>query len=290
MLLVQDYSDARFPATARIVDLLRCSITFDNCSEMKDAINKFVDRYKNGSENNTTCIRKILRIKNGFKATKRWKKTDDYGYCDVKMNVVISDGLRRTIIGEIQFIIGFQLRAKQMGHACYSFLRRRDFVENVKTLMKEWKHDNNNEILFKKRMNQIILRKNLNEFQNELMLNDDKIVPKLLNFVKIKIKNKNNNVGYVPLLYSLCTRDWMKASKLLFSNIIHFDDCYNLDKKFVWKYLNYPNTMSKNCFYGLKLSNLSNNKHDSRHSFISAFLKSRQFDAIKVKYENLFFT
>ena len=69
----------------------------------------------------------------------------------------------------------------------------------------EWKHDNNNEILFKKRMNQIILRKNLNEFQNELMLNDYKIVPKLLNFLKI------NNAGeYVPLLYSLCTRGWSR--------------------------------------------------------------------------------
>ena len=29
---------------------------------------------------------------------------------------------------------------------------------------------------------------------------------------------------------------------------------YDLDKKFIWKYLNYLNTMSKNCFCGLKLT------------------------------------
>ena len=57
-------------------------------------------------------------------------------------------------------------------------------------------------MLFKKLKEwiKIYLRKNLNEFTNELML-DDKIVPKLLNFVK----NKNGG-EYVPLLYSLCTR------------------------------------------------------------------------------------
>ena len=163
-------------------------------------------------------------------------------------------------------------------------MRRRDFVENVKGLMKEWKHDNNNESLFKKRMNQIILRRNLKEFQNELMLNDDRIVPKLLNFVKVKDKTESytGKATYAPLLYSLAERDWMKGTKFLLANIIHFDDCYNLESKFIRKYLNYPNTMGPDCFYGLKLSGLAKNTHDSKHSFITSFLKSEQYDVIKV--------
>ena len=95
---------------ADTVDLLRCSITFETCKEFREALTKFTKIFEddNSGDNNNEnlkdriCIRKILRIKNGFKKTKRWTTSDDYGYVDVKMNVVVSDGKKRTIIGEIQ--------------------------------------------------------------------------------------------------------------------------------------------------------------------------------------------
>ena len=90
------------------VDLVRCSIAFDNWEDMEKAILKFVHRI-NTSQNR--YIRKILRIKNGFSMFHNLRYGQkltlaDYNYTDIKINVLISneDGSIQ-IIGETQWLL-----------------------------------------------------------------------------------------------------------------------------------------------------------------------------------------
>ena len=43
----------------------------------------------------------------------------------------------KAVIGEIQFLLKFMLRAKSMGHSLYSVLRRREFIDDISKLMNE---------------------------------------------------------------------------------------------------------------------------------------------------------
>ena len=49
----------------------------------------------------TGCVKKIVRIKNGFKKVPNWLDDSDYQYCDVKFNVVIEVN-GNAVVGEIQ--------------------------------------------------------------------------------------------------------------------------------------------------------------------------------------------
>ena len=76
-----DYSDSQYPHTANVIDLVRCSVIFENSKDMLNAYNKFVNIINNklniGSAENENlneiginndkrerCIRRIVRIKN----------------------------------------------------------------------------------------------------------------------------------------------------------------------------------------------------------------------------------
>lgn len=76
-----DYKSARFPNVAKILDFLRCSITFDNSKELYNALEKFINLVNNGK---CKCVKEILRIKNGFKSVLDWKSFEDCHYTDVK--------------------------------------------------------------------------------------------------------------------------------------------------------------------------------------------------------------
>ena len=246
-------------------------------------------------DSNQQCYIRILRIKNGFTDIKNWTKIEDFGYRDIKINVLIStlmkdksdensiddhDGSElKQIIGEVQFLLSCFLDLKQMGHSLYSVIRRQEFADNVKQLIKisndvydhnydySKSNNENSKTSYHKKLKQMVLTRNMNEFENELLLNDFTIIPHTL----ISL-NEINHQG------------WTKASKLLFSNIIHFDHCYSLGNKYTSKYLNMANSLTIEKFYGIDLNSLSNNKHDSKHSFISSILQCPQFNEITVKY------
>ena len=253
-------------------------------------------------DSNHQCYVKILRIKNGFKDIRNWTTIEDFGYRDIKINVLVTtlindkdpddpvdpDGAivqndqikvqAKQIIGEVQFLLSCFLDLKQMGHSMYSVIRRQEFTDNVKQLIQNsnycynYNNKNNNknkkssETSYHAKLKQMILTRSMNEFENELLLNDHNIIPNTL----ISL-NEINSQG------------WTKASKLLFCNIIHFDHCYNSGNKYTSRCLNMANSLTKDKFYGIDLNLLSNNKHDCKHSFISAILQCPQFNKITVK-------
>ena len=104
-----EYSQSKeheWPYTRNIIDLVRCSVVFDNIKDLLAGIDQF-KRIIDANENDT-CIKLIYRIKNGFENLKNISNLDDYVYCDVKFNVLI-DLNGNSIIGEIQFLAKFMV-------------------------------------------------------------------------------------------------------------------------------------------------------------------------------------
>lgn len=64
------------------MDLVRCSLTFDNAEKFINGVNFVIDKI---NKNECGCIKKVLRIKNSIRKVKNWKKIDEYSYCDIKV-------------------------------------------------------------------------------------------------------------------------------------------------------------------------------------------------------------
>ena len=107
-----DYALKQFPSCASIIDYLRCSVTFNSAKDLVAACNAFKEKVKN---NDAGCVVSILRIKNGFKKISNWKTYKDCQYTDLKASVLIANESRtRSIIGEVQFLLNWQLKAKKL--------------------------------------------------------------------------------------------------------------------------------------------------------------------------------
>ena len=72
-----EYADAKWPRSARVVDLIRNSVTFGTCADMMDGLESFISLVHEGKFG---CVKKILRIKNGFKDIPTWNEIDDFQY------------------------------------------------------------------------------------------------------------------------------------------------------------------------------------------------------------------
>ena len=153
---------SEWPFTKNIIDLVRCSVVFDNSKDLLNGIRTF-NRLVTANE--TGCIIEILRIKNGFKDFKNLSdKNDDlkqYDYRDVKFNVLIAYG-KMELVGEVQFLLKCMLLAKKIGHSVYSFVRNEYYYKEIAFYLSD-RYKMNDSML-----NPIILSKNISLFSNML--------------------------------------------------------------------------------------------------------------------------
>ena len=139
-----DYNQSDWPTAASVVDPIRCSVTYTTVKDLLDGVNQFIkqietnkmalamsnNKNKNEKDNanskdtkaELSCVKDILRIKNGFKNILNWKNKYDCQYVDIKLNLLICNKNGNSIIGEIQFLLSWLLNAKKMGHKLYSVL------------------------------------------------------------------------------------------------------------------------------------------------------------------------
>ena len=124
-------ANRKWPYTQNIIDIIRCSVCFDNIKDLIDGVEKFHNVTFN---RNNCCISKILRVKNGFLnfEDESWNidNLSQFNYADVKLNVLIEYNDIH-VIGEIQFILSFMLKAKKMGHSVYSFNRKKELYDKL---------------------------------------------------------------------------------------------------------------------------------------------------------------
>eukprot|EP01083_Nonionella_stella_P191098 707518_1 len=115
-----DYRDAAYPTSAKILDVNRCSLVFNDISALLFALQLFqnkVNYYQSGS------IIGIVRGKNGFK-----EYIDETQYSDVKLNVLIR-GKHNNIVGEVQFLLRAMKDYKAKAHNLYYIQRQKEFME-----------------------------------------------------------------------------------------------------------------------------------------------------------------
>ena len=80
-----------------------------------------------------------------------------FDYRDVKFNVSIEYGGIK-LVGEIQFLLSFMLKAKKIGHSVYSFVRNEFYYKEISNYLK---YKMNDSIL-----NRIILSRNISLLSN----------------------------------------------------------------------------------------------------------------------------
>ena len=89
-----DYRDERFPTASHVLDIIRCTLIFEDVSSMLEGMDLFQDRIK-GDE---FAIKEVVRVKNGFVEYTH----DTATYTDIKFNVMVSvDGKGNSIITEV---------------------------------------------------------------------------------------------------------------------------------------------------------------------------------------------
>ena len=76
-----EYNKETFPTTAKILDFVRCSVTFNNAKDMLDGLKYFETIVNSGN----TPLKGIVRIKNGFENL----NLDYPNYADIKLNVCV---------------------------------------------------------------------------------------------------------------------------------------------------------------------------------------------------------
>ena len=112
-----------------IIDFIRCSCVFDNIKDLVTGITKLKAKigWNTGStaysKSDKHCIKRIVRIKNGFVGINDNAQLSDsieFDYADIKLNVLIEwNGTR--MIGEIQLLPSFMLKAKKNGDESFVY-------------------------------------------------------------------------------------------------------------------------------------------------------------------------
>ena len=240
-----DYSNSRYPSVSKILDFLRCSITYVNVESMLIGLNKFVNQIKNGEIDN---IQEILRVKNGFSATGQWKSFDDAQYCDIKLNVLYRSKSGIGMIVEIQFLLNSLLKAKKLGHKYYATARRDLFVKNVSTIV----YDNDNDYgKYKQKLISIIGNNDVSQFAHEMILKPNII---FCMFVPYKEWTFDTPGDAPMILYagSCVYKNGVKLFSLFLDCLIHYsrnligDDLENCESdSFLSRYLNYYITYNR---------------------------------------------
>eukprot|EP01084_Bolivina_argentea_P087015 157222_1 len=117
-----DYGNEPFPTSACVLDLNRCSLTFNDIGSMLKAIKMFenkVNFYK------SDAIIGIVRDKNDFT-----QFVDHPQYADIKKNVLIK-GKVHNIIGEVQFLLRRMKEFKAISHNLYCIQREKEFIDST---------------------------------------------------------------------------------------------------------------------------------------------------------------
>ena len=123
-----DYRNKRNPKSAHVLDIVRCSILFDNIQQLTAGINKFIKLVENEQAGG---IVKIIRFKNGYSKIPKWKTVEDALYADAKANVLFKMN-DKTMICEIQFLFTQCQEAKKIVHKFYTLQRKIGLMTQLK--------------------------------------------------------------------------------------------------------------------------------------------------------------
>ena len=114
MKAATDYALKSWPHTVHVIDVIRCSITFETPKQLLQAYTMFKQKIPNNANYGSPfgCLKIRLRAKNGFSDLPKINIDDDnndtmndqIGYRDLKINVLVEHG-NITLVGDTIFIV-----------------------------------------------------------------------------------------------------------------------------------------------------------------------------------------
>eukprot|EP00485_Elphidium_margaritaceum_P018703 CAMPEP_0202728576 /NCGR_PEP_ID=MMETSP1385-20130828/185696_1 /ASSEMBLY_ACC=CAM_ASM_000861 /TAXON_ID=933848 /ORGANISM="Elphidium margaritaceum" /LENGTH=829 /DNA_ID=CAMNT_0049394827 /DNA_START=40 /DNA_END=2525 /DNA_ORIENTATION=+ len=120
-----DYAGEQYPKSAKLLDLVRCSVTFNTVEQLIKGYDAFLRHIKA-----TPSIIELARVKNGF-----LDANITSGYRDIKINVIYKsqdpDHKNVKMVCEVQFLLINYLEEKKKIHKLYSILREETFFKMV---------------------------------------------------------------------------------------------------------------------------------------------------------------
>ena len=250
------------------MDFLRCSVTFDSVGDMLAGMNELIRLV---STDDALCIKQILRLKNGFKDIKAWgNDLNNYDYRDVKFNVLVCIN-KEFLICEVQFLLGWLLKAKKKAHKLYNIKRKKQYIYNVSQFCKI----DLNYKTYKAKVDKLIANNNITHFFRELVMSPNIILS------IISSNNRGDSVLY-PLMYSLGGN--IKLFQLFYQCMHNFAIKLLGDKdgnEYLSKYLNYNNCyclIAYNTFWGIGTMGL--NTKSTQYQLIETIMKSDNFKGL----------
>jgi len=125
-----DYADCPWPTCAHLLDLVRCSVTFETAEELRAGLMLLMDEAGTADHDNGWSPAQIqqkltvVRVKNGFSGGRG-------GYRDIKVNVLFVSDQGFAMIGEVALVLAKLRDYKQATHELYEILREREFFRQV---------------------------------------------------------------------------------------------------------------------------------------------------------------
>ena len=121
--LENEYQEAAYPKAAKLLDVVRCSVSFNTVEQLLTGYKGLM-----GHIETTSASLELARVKNGFLGK-------GASYRDIKVNVVYHSETdpehEASIICEVQLILNQYLHEKKRIHKLYDILRERTFFEMV---------------------------------------------------------------------------------------------------------------------------------------------------------------
>ena len=118
----KDYAFRKFPHTACVLDIIRCSIVYPTCESLINGIKLLENAILKGN----TPLKKILRIKNMFSCDYNFE------YADIKFNILVEDNVSgHSMIAEAQILLKCMIDHKKKIHRIYEITRNEDFINDM---------------------------------------------------------------------------------------------------------------------------------------------------------------
>ena len=266
-----EYQYRKFPQSAQLVDVLRCSVTCDNAKDLYYVLYAFIDKVKNKQGG---LVADILRIKNGFKKIPKWRESDEienYNYVDIKLNILInSEDGNTALVGECQFLLKWLLKSKKTSHKLYGVKRRKEFVINVSNMM----GDDCFYSKYKKKIHGMISNDNYDHLSQHLIWNENVLmsmisgIPLLSKILGSQSTRSRRNVSVLKLFLSCLAH---------YDNVCINDNSINFGRKYI-NYRNSSNTIFQYYFWGVDARKLK--KDSNSYQVIELVMKSEYFEGI----------
>eukprot|EP01084_Bolivina_argentea_P002864 5318_1 len=169
-----DYFMEEYPTSACILDIIRCTVIFVDFKTMINGMKLFEQKIKS----QTTCLKEIIRIKNGFIVYDTTKPN----YVDIKYNVRVYCNNGINIIAEVIFLLQKMASFKIKAHKYYNIIRKKDYFINLKqvnliknnvdkqmmVMAKTGNHKGIMDVLIKKQVRNLFDLRNINSINSAL--------------------------------------------------------------------------------------------------------------------------